>query len=53
MWFGGALCCALRVYFYLFKPPEDYLLENAVPLQNACENYSLPAAADIRLSVFS
>ena len=48
----GVLCAVLCGFTYLFKPPEDYLLENAVPLQNACENYSLPAAADSRLSRF-
>lgn len=48
----GVLCAVLCGFTYLFKPPEDFLLENAVPLQNACENYSLPAAADSRLSRF-
>lgn len=48
----GVLCAVLCGFTYLFKPPEDYLLENAVPLQNACENYSLPAAADSRLFRF-
>lgn len=49
----GILCAVLCGLTYLFKPSGDYLLEYAMPTQAACENYSLPAETDTRLSRFS
>ncbi|MCD8169888.1 MAG: permease, partial [Clostridiales bacterium] len=48
----GVLCAVLCGFTYLFKTPGDDLLEQAIPLQAACQNYSLPIETDTRLSRF-
>lgn len=48
----GVLCAVLCGLTYLVRPPRDYILGNAVPIQAACEDYSLLMNTDTRLSRF-
>ena len=49
----GILCAVICGLTYLLKPPKDYLLEHTVPVQATCEDYSVPAGSDTRLSRFA
>lgn len=49
----GILCAVLCGLTYLFKPPADYLIEQAMPFRAVCVDYSLPAETGTRLSRFS
>lgn len=48
----GILCAVLCGLTYLIKPPKDYLLEDAMPVQANCGDYSLPVEENTRLSRF-
>lgn len=49
----GILCAALCGLTYLFKPPVNYLVEYAMPIQAACGDYSLLEEKGTQLSRFS
>lgn len=40
----GILCAVICGLTYLVRPPEDYLLDRAVPFSAGCGDYALPAA---------
>lgn len=48
----GILCAVICGLTYLIKPPKDYLLESAAPLQANCGDYSMPVEEDSRKSRF-
>lgn len=49
----GILCSVLCGLTYLFKPPVNYLVEDAMPIQAACGDYSLLVEKRTQLSRFS
>lgn len=49
----GMLCAVCSGLTYLFYPPKAYLLEDALPAQITCVDYSLSAVSDTRLSRFA
>ena len=49
----GILCAVLCGLTYLFKPPVNYLVEYAMPIQAACGDYSLLEEKGTQLSRFS
>lgn len=49
----GILCSVLCGLTYLFKPPVNYLVEDAMPIQAACGDYSLLEEKGTQLSRFS
>lgn len=49
----GILCAVLCGLTYLFKPPVNYLVEYAMPIQAACGDYSLLVEKRTQLSRFS
>ena len=49
----GILCAVVCGLTYLFKPPVNYLVEDAMPIQAACGDYSLLVEKRTQLSRFS
>ena len=49
----GILCSVLCGLTYLFKPPVNYLVEYAMPIQAACGDYSLLEEKGMRVTVFT